>query len=115
MLAPCVRRKPANGNRPISLRSSVVPMRFNLMEYLNVKKGRAMSIEKTTHYGDNFIPVILTVDDPLTSHTEAHPFCWDETCLCHEDQELLTRVNEAVATGLLTADEAATLIQGRMI
>lgn len=66
-------------------------------------------------YGDNFIPVIPMEDDPCTSHTGAHPFCWDETCLCHEDQELLTRVNEAVTSGLLTVEEAAILIQGRVI
>jgi len=66
-------------------------------------------------YGDNFIPVILMEDDPCASHTDAHPFCWDETCLCHEDQELLTRVNEAVVTGLLTPEEAAIHIQGRVI
>jgi len=66
-------------------------------------------------YGDNFIPIIPMEDDPCASHTDDHPFCWDETCLCHGDQELLTRVNEAETNGLLTADEAATLIQGRMI
>jgi hypothetical protein len=85
------------------------------MEPPNVKKGRAMSARTITHYGDNFIPVILVEDDPCASHTDTHPFCWDETCLCHEDQELLTSVNKAVATGLLTPEEAATLVQGRMI
>jgi hypothetical protein len=66
-------------------------------------------------YGDNFIPIIPMEDDPWASHTDDHPFCWDKTCLCHEDQELLIRVNEDVTTGLLTPDEAATLIQGRVI
>jgi len=74
-----------------------------------------MSAQTITHYGDNFIPVILVEDDPCASHTDAHPFCWDETCLCHEDQELLTRVNDGVTNGLLTADEAAILIQGKVI
>ena len=90
-------------------------MRFNLMEPPNVKKGRAMSARTVTHYGDNFIPVIPVEDDSCTSHSDKHPFCWDETCMCHEDQELLTRVNEAVDNGLLTADEATTLIQGKVV
>lgn len=64
-------------------------------------------------YADNFIPVILSGDDVL--HTTEHPFCPDEICFCHEDQELLTTVSVAVTDGLFTSDEATTFIQGRTV
>ena len=64
-------------------------------------------------FADNFIPVIPSETDAL--HTAEHPFCSDETCLCHEDQELLTTVSAAVTDGLFTPDEATAFIQGRTI
>jgi len=64
-------------------------------------------------YADNFILVIPSEDDVL--HTSEHPFCPDETCSCHEDQELLTTVSVAVTNGLFTPDEATAFIQGRTV
>jgi len=64
------------------------------------------------HYGDNFV-LVVPEEHPL--HTPEHPFCSDETCLCHEDQEALTTVNTAVVNGLLTPDEATAFIQGRTV
>ena len=64
-------------------------------------------------FGDNFILVIPSEDDVL--HTDEHPFCCTDTCPCHEDQEALTTVNDAVLGGLLTPDEATAFIQGRTV
>jgi len=64
-------------------------------------------------FGDNFILVIPIEGDML--HTQEHPFCPDETCFCHEDQELLTTVSTAVTDGLFTPDEATAFVQGRTV
>lgn len=64
-------------------------------------------------FADNFIPVIPSETEAI--HTADHPFCPDETCLCHEDQEALTSVSEAVVNGLFTLDEATAFIQGRTV
>jgi hypothetical protein len=64
-------------------------------------------------YGDNFIPVIPTRDEPL--HTEGHQFCFDPTCGCHEEPSLIDPVNQQYVDGLLTAEEATRTIQGRQI
>ncbi len=64
------------------------------------------------HYGDNFI-FVVPEEHPL--HTVEHPFCSDDTCDCHEDQELVSEVTTAVMGGLLTPDEATALIAGRTI
>ena len=64
-------------------------------------------------FGDNFIPVIPIENDAL--HTADHPFCPDEICLCHDDQELLTAINAFVQSGTLTPDEATAFIQGRTV
>ncbi len=64
------------------------------------------------HYGDNFI---LVVPEAHPLHTAEHPFCYNDTCDCHEDQELVSEVNAAVTDGLLTLDEATALIAGRTI
>ena len=63
-------------------------------------------------YGDNFIPVI-PVD--YREHTTEKPFCWNETCLCHEDQEAINQVAGYVADGLMTPDEATDFVKGRGI
>jgi hypothetical protein len=64
------------------------------------------------HYGDNFV---FVVPDEHPLHTPEHPFCIDETCSCHEDQEALSIVNAAVLNGTLTTDEATAFIQGRTV
>jgi len=73
----------------------------------SVKKGRTMQ-----HYGDNFV---LVVPEEHPVHSQEHPFCFDETCICHEDQEALSAVNALVLNGLLTPDEATAFIQGRTV
>ena len=48
-------------------------------------------------------------------HTDDQPFCLDGTCLCHQDQMLLSQVTEAVSHGLLLPAEAARLVVGQML
>jgi hypothetical protein len=64
------------------------------------------------HYGDNFV-LVVPEEHPL--HTPEQPFCHDETCLCHQDQEALSVVNAAVQNGTLTPDEAISFVQGRTV
>lgn len=63
-------------------------------------------------YGDNFI-FVLPDDQPL--HTAEHPFCYNPSCPCHEDQELLAQVNLQVQEGHLTPEEATAFVQGRTV
>lgn len=63
-------------------------------------------------YGDNFIPVIPTDD---IRHTTKRPFCFSDSCGCHEDPELIDPVNQAYQDGELTAEEATRYTQGRQV
>jgi hypothetical protein len=64
-------------------------------------------------YGDNFIPVIPVLNEPV--HTEAQQFCSDLTCGCHDNRALIDPVNQQYLDGLLTAEEATRTIQGRQV
>ena len=64
------------------------------------------------HYGDNSI-FVLPDDQPL--HTAENPFCYDPACPCHEDQSFIADVNTAYQEGIITADDATRIVQGRTI
>jgi hypothetical protein len=65
-------------------------------------------------FGDNFTLVIPLEDDPL--HTGEHPFCFaDPACPCHEDQEAIATVNQAVQDGLMTPEEATDFVLGKLL
>ena len=64
------------------------------------------------HYGDNFI-FVLAEANPL--HTEDRPFCYNDACPCHEDQELIAEVHQQVQEGHLTPEEATLVIQGQTL
>ena len=62
---------------------------------------------------DNFIPVIPS---EYILHDDAHPFCAvDQTCSCHEDDEAIARVNQAVQDGLVTPEEATDFVLGKLL
>ena len=63
-------------------------------------------------YGDNFIPVIPT--DQI-EHSDGQPFCWDQACDCHEDQDAIGLVAQYVSSGLMTPDEATDFVGGKKI
>jgi len=63
-------------------------------------------------YADNFIPVV-PVD--YIEHTEESPFCWNESCPCHEDKEEIAKVNQAIQDGLLIPEEATDFVKGRSL
>ena len=63
-------------------------------------------------YGDNFIPVI-PVD--YVEHTKENPFCYNDSCPCHEDEEQIAKVDEAVQNGLMTPEEASDFVRGKLI
>jgi hypothetical protein len=64
-------------------------------------------------YGDNFVPVVPTVD-PI-EHSDERRFCADITCPCHENPFLINAVYEEVVAGLLTPEEALRTILGRQV
>ena len=64
------------------------------------------------HYGDNFVPVVPE-EHPL--HTPEHPFCGDLTCICYEDPENIADLAQAIADGLLTADDTKQIIKGKTV
>lgn len=63
-------------------------------------------------YADNFTPVIST-DHAV--HTHEHPFCYDQTCPCHEDEDAIAAVNQAIQDGLMTSDEATDFVSGKLL
>ena len=63
-------------------------------------------------YADNFIPVV-PVD--YKEHTPEKPFCWNDSCPCHEDLENIARVAQWIAEGLMTPDQATEFVKGRGI
>lgn len=64
------------------------------------------------HYGDNFIPVIF-VDEII--HTEQNPRCADPSCPCQAGEApSLDLVNQFYQDGLITAQHADAIIQGKM-
>jgi len=73
----------------------------------SVKKGTPMQ-----HYGDNFLPV---VPDTQPLHTKEHPFCGDPTCICYEDPETIADLTQAISDGLLSADDATQIIEGKLV
>jgi hypothetical protein len=62
---------------------------------------------------DNF-SYIIPVEDEL-EHTQEHPFCYDQTCDCHEDQDEIGLVAQYVQGGLMTPDEATDFVGGKHI
>ena len=62
------------------------------------------------NYGDNFIPVIPT---DAIEHTADHPCCWDETCGCHDEPEIIGYVNQAYQEGRISAEDATRIVRGQ--
>ena len=48
-------------------------------------------------------------------HERAKPFCYDDTCGCHDDPELISEVNHFVKNGLMTSAEATNFVAGKTI
>ncbi|GHO52504.1 hypothetical protein [Ktedonobacter robiniae] len=68
--------------------------------------------EVPTHYGDNFLPVILNDNQ---RHGITYPFCSDPSCPCHEDQSSIAQVTQYVNEGLLTPQEATNHVTGKYL
>lgn len=76
--------------------------------------GKAACIMQSNDEQDTLLPVIPVCDGSLI-HRPGNPFCYDETCGCHEDPELIAAVADAVSQGLLTAGEATRLVAGKTV
>ena len=63
---------------------------------------------------DTLLPVIPVSGGSLI-HTPGNPFCYNDTCGCHEDPELIAEVTAAVNQGLLTPDEATLVVGGKTV
>ncbi len=57
------------------------------------------------------VTVVIPMEDPLV-HTDAHPFCGDPRCLCHDDQDSIAQVYDLVQQGLFTPQEATAFVAG---
>ncbi len=62
---------------------------------------------------DNFLYVIPVEDE--MEHTPLQPFCWDDTCDCHEDDEAIAAIYQAVQDGLLSPEEATDFVLGKLL
>ncbi len=58
--------------------------------------------------------IVIPMEDDIL-HTQSHPFCSDPTRPCKEDPALLAEVALAVENGLLTAEEASNLVEGKAL
>jgi len=56
---------------------------------------------------------VIPVDYIL--HEQAKPFCYDNTCDCHSDPELISEVNQFVQNGLMTSTEATNFVAGKTV
>lgn len=57
--------------------------------------------------------VVPCLDDLI--HTEDHSFCDDPNCPCHKDRERINLLNDQIAQGLLTPQEATLVMSGRTV
>ena len=64
------------------------------------------------HFGDNFVPVIPS---DAVIHNPNTPFCPVDLCPCHEDEDAIGQVAQAVSDGLLTPQEATDFVSGRQV
>jgi hypothetical protein len=64
------------------------------------------------HPPDNVAYVILV---GYILHEQSKPFCYDDTCGCHSDPELISEVNQFVQDGLMTSAEATNFVAGETI
>jgi hypothetical protein len=65
-------------------------------------------------FPDHFAYVVL-VDEHELLHIGERPFCYDPTCPCHEDDEAIAAVYQAVQDGLITPEEATDFVLGRLL
>ena len=63
------------------------------------------------HDGNVVFPVRQV--DPI-QHTPGH-MCWDTSCPCHEDQEIIGTINDYVQECLLTPDNASDIVKGHNV
>ena len=59
-------------------------------------------------------PIGIPMEDDLL-HTPDHPFCYDSTCDCHEDETLIGEIATQVEAGLLTPDAATNIVTGKVL
>lgn len=62
---------------------------------------------------DKFASVVPVEDDLV--HTDRYPFCFDIRRSCHEDERLITPIQQAVLSGLMTPDEATNFVAGKLL
>ena len=62
--------------------------------------------------GPTAIPIPM---EDANLHTDTSPFCTDQTCPCHEDQQLWQSLAQQVQDGLLSPEEATALVAGKSL
>jgi hypothetical protein len=65
-------------------------------------------------YADNFIPILRPGFPVIHDHTPDRPFCPDNSCPCHEnDEKSIAQVQQWYQDGIITTDHATDIIMGR--
>ncbi len=67
----------------------------------------------TTNLTQPTHPIPIEVDYLL--HTDDHPFCYDGPCLCHENPQAIADVHQTYLDGLVSAEDATRIVQGKTI
>ncbi len=57
----------------------------------------------------------LVVPVEYREHTPEKPFCWNDSCSCHENREYIAQVAQWVRDGLMTPGQATDFVNGRGI
>lgn len=70
----------------------------------------AQNDDSNNNEGDEY--TVKLVDVP--QHPPGH-MCWDKKCPCHEDKEIIGKINEYVQEGLLTPQNATDIVKGKNI
>ncbi len=64
---------------------------------------------------DEEYTVVPVIPVDYEVHTPERPFCDDPTCSCHDDPDAINEVNEDYQDGLLSAEDATRIVQGKTI
>jgi hypothetical protein len=73
------------------------------------------NITQTAIVQGSRVALIVLMEDELI-HTDAHPFCSDFTCPCHQDSDLFyTHITQPFIDGLLAYEEMYPLFHGGLV
>jgi hypothetical protein len=69
----------------------------------------------TKQPNDEKYSTVPTIPTDYNLHNADTPFCYDPTCPDKEDPDLIGQVNQGYQDGLITAEDATNIINGRIV